>query len=169
MDIISHGLWGGIALGRSSRRSFLTAFLFGVAPDLFSFGFLFVFGFLDHGFEFFRGFGHPPDASRIPGYIHQLYNGTHSLVVFALAFGIVWLIRGKPLLEMAAWGLHLVMDIFTHSAEFFPTPFLWPLSDAHFDGLSWLDPRIFLPNVVLLAGLYAAYFWKRRRRDTIAK
>jgi len=166
MDIISHGLWGGIAFGRSSRKSFWAAFLFGVAPDLFSFGVVFLGGLLTHGLEFFRGMGHPPDVSQIPAYVYHLYDVTHSLVVFCLVFGVVWLLRGKPLLELGAWGLHLVMDIFTHSSAFFPTPFLWPLSTAHFDGLPWVDPLIFVPNVLLLALLYAGFFWKRRRRAT---
>ena len=163
MDILSHGLWGGIALGRSNRRSFWTAFGFGIAPDLFSFGLVFASGLLLHGFEFFRGMGHPPDAAQIPAYVHHLYNVTHSLVVFAAVFGLVWLLRGKPLLEMGAWGLHLVMDIFTHSDAFFPTPFLWPVSNAHFDGLPWVNPLIYIPNVLLLAVLYAWFFLKRKR------
>ena len=163
MDILSHGLWGGIALGRSSRKSFWTAVLFGMAPDLFSFGPLFAGGLWLHGLEFLRGLGHPPDASLIPAYVYQLYNLTHSLLVFGLVFGVVWLLRGKPLLEMGAWGLHLGMDILTHNDAFFPTPFLWPLSDAHFDGLPWGDLRIFVPNVVLLALLYAWFFVRRRK------
>jgi len=165
MDIFSHGLWGAIALGRCSRKRFWMAFLFGVAPDLFSFGLVFANGLWLHGLEFFRGIGHPPDPSLIPAYVYHLYNLTHSLVVFGFAFGLVWLLRGKPLLEMGAWGLHLGMDIFTHSDAFFPTPFLWPLSDVTFDGLPWTDPRIFVPNVLLLALLYAWFFFKRKKSN----
>ena len=66
---------------------------------------------------------------------------------------------------MGAWGLHLVMDIFTHSDAFFPTPFLWPLSNAHFDGLPWVNPLIYIPNVLLLAVLYAWFFLKRKKAD----
>ncbi len=40
MDIVSHGLWGSIAFGRKSRSSFWLAFVIGMAPDLFSFGIL---------------------------------------------------------------------------------------------------------------------------------
>ncbi len=163
MDILSHGLWGGIALGRGSRKSFWTAFLFGMAPDFFSFGLLFASGLLLHGLDFFNGFGHPPDPALIPAYVHSLYHVTHSLVVFAAVFGLVWLLRGKPLLEMGAWGLHLVMDIFTHSDAFFPTPFLWPISNAHFNGLPWAAPLIYIPNVLMLAVLYVWYFLIRKR------
>lgn len=163
MDILSHGLWGGIALGRANRRSFRTAFLFGMAPDFFSFGLLFASSLLLHGLDFFNNLGHPPDPALIPAYVHNLYNVTHSLVVFAAVFGLVGLLGGKPVMEMGAWGLHLVMDIFTHSDAFFPTPFLWPLSDAHFDGRPWADPLIYIPNVLMLAVLYAWFFLKRKK------
>lgn len=160
MDFISHGLWGGIALGRSSRKSFWLAFLFGIAPDLLSFGFVFLGNFIAHGSEFTRRIGHPPDAAQIPAYVHHLYNVTHSLVVFALAFGAVWLVRRRPLWEMGAWGLHVVVDTFTHTAAFFPTPFLWPLVDVQINGRAWSDPAIFFPNVVLLVVLYTVFLWK---------
>ena len=42
MDIISHGLWGAFAFGRRNRTSFSLAFAIGMAPDLFSFGILWV-------------------------------------------------------------------------------------------------------------------------------
>jgi hypothetical protein len=76
---------------------------------------------------------------------------------------VVWLVRKKPLLEMGAWVLHICMDIPTHGTAFFPTPFLWPVSDLHVDGVPWSRPYIFFPNVALLAVLYAWYFFKRRR------
>lgn len=163
MDIVSHGLWGGIALGRASRRSFWTAFAIGSAPDLFSFGLVFANSLWVHGLDFFKGLGHPPDPALIPAYVHSLYNATHSLVVFAAVFALVWVLRGKPLMELGAWGLHIAVDIFTHSEEFFPTPFLWPLSDLRVDGVPWSDPRIFFGNVLLLAALYAWFLLKRKK------
>ena len=163
MDFISHGLWGGIALGRASRRSFSLAFVFGMAPDLCSFGVVFADGLLTHGLDFFNGLGHPPDPRLIPAYVQDLYNATHSLVVFAAVFALVWAVRGKPFMALGAWGLHIALDIFTHSRDFFPTPFLWPLSETRIDGVPWSDPRVFLPNVLLLAALYAWLFLKRRK------
>ena len=38
MDIVSHGLWGGLAFGRKNKKSFWLSFLFGIAPDFCSFG-----------------------------------------------------------------------------------------------------------------------------------
>lgn len=164
MDIVSHGLWGAIALGRASRKSFWTAFAFGVAPDLFSFGPLFANGLLLHGLEFLNSLGRRPDPSLIPAYVHGLYNMTHSLVVFAAAFALVWLVRRKPLMAMGAWGLHIAMDIFTHANNFFPTPFLWPISDARFNGVPWGEPIVFFSNLLLLALLYAWFFFMKKNR-----
>lgn len=163
MDIISHGLWGGLAFGRKSRRSFWLSFFFGIAPDLLSFG-LFTMSVwlgLAHGLDWNAG---PPDPGLVPQYVHNLYNVTHSLVVFALAFGLVWLLRKKPVWEMGGWLFHILLDIPTHGVQFFPTPFLWPISDVHIDGRPWSNPDIFIPNVVLLISLYLWFFVIRRRR-----
>lgn len=125
MDIISHGLWGGIILGRKNRRDFWWSFAFGTAPDLFSFGIFTGLTTLGLASSPDWSAGHPAQSS-IPSYVHSLYNVTHSLVIFIIAFFGVWLIRSKPFLPMLAWGIHILMDIPTHSTEFFPTPFLWP-------------------------------------------
>jgi len=64
---------------------------------------------------------------------------------------------------MGAWVLHICMDIPTHGTAFFPTPFLWPVSDFHVDGMPWSTPIIFIPNVLLLAVLYAWFLCKRTK------
>ncbi len=165
MDIISHGLYGGIAFGRGSKRDYLLAFLFGIAPDLLSFGVFFVLaafgigGGLPH-----RDWQGPPAASDIPAYVTTLYHYTHSLVIFAFVFLLVWVARGKPWKALGAWGLHILVDIPTHSSAFFPTPFLWPLSPLTVSGVSWGTWWIFIPNWLLIATLYGVW-WHRRCRQ----
>src|SRR3989344_5518012 len=160
MDIFSHGLYGGVLTGRKSRKSFWTAFIFGISPDLFSFG-IFTLSIL-LGFVSGPDWGsHAPDPSLIPNYVGILYDITHSLIVFSVAFLAVWLIRGKPMMEMLAWGFHVALDIFTHSFAFFPTPFLWPISNYKFDGHSWGTSEIFIPNVIALCSLYAWWWYKK--------
>jgi hypothetical protein len=161
MDIVSHGLWGGVAFGRKRRRSFWLAFTFGIAPDLFSFGIFFIERLFTTGFDFsHRG---RPELSSIPSYVDSLYNVTHSLIVFAVVFCAVSLILKRPVFEMCAWAFHIVMDIFTHGNEFFPTPFLWPLSDFHVDGISWGHPLIYFPNLALLLLAYAWFYYSKRK------
>jgi len=164
MDILSHGLWGGITFGRKNRRNYWWAFFFGISPDLFSFGIFMAMRVLGlvSGPDWSSG---PPPMEKIPAYVRLLYNPTHSLIVFAAIFFLVWLLLKKPFLPMLAWGLHILFDIPTHSAEFFPTPFLWPLSGLQVDGVPWSHPVIFIPNIVFLAGLYSWYFLVRRRKQ----
>lgn len=166
MDIVSHGLWGGIAFGRKSRASFWRSFVIGAMPDLLAFGPFFAATFL--GFAERPHFSsEPPDPALIPAYVHNVYQVTNSIVIFAAVFLAVWLVWRKPFWELCAWGLHILLDIPTHSYQFFPTPFLWPLSSFEVNGRSWGNPEIFFPNVALLLALYVWYFvWKRRRRAT---
>ncbi|EKE16441.1 MAG: hypothetical protein ACD_11C00017G0031 [uncultured bacterium] len=162
MDIISHGLWGGVTFGRKNKRNFFLAFLFGILPDMFSFGILWIANIL--------GLSQRPDWSQgtpaeslIPDYVHYLYNATHSLVVFLAVFALMWLIFKKPFWLMGAWGLHILIDIPSHSLAFFATPFLWPLSNYRFDGISWGNPTIFFPNLILLASAYLFWFIYRKK------
>ena len=163
MDIVSHGLWGAIVFGRRTRSSFWSAFVFGIAPDLLSFGILTMAATLGLAEQPDFSHGTPPESS-IPQYVHHLYNVTHSLVVFLVVFLLVWVLVKRPVWELSAWGLHVLMDIPMHSFAFFPTPFLWPLSDWKIDGWQWMTPSIFIPNVILLILLYAWYFMQKKCR-----
>lgn len=165
MDTLSHGLWGSLAFGRKNRKSFWTAFFFSIAPDAFSFGPFFVSAFL--GIVPWPEFSsHQPDPNLIPRYVHLLYQPTHSLIIFAAAFLIVWLVRKKPLWEMSAWGLHVLFDVPLHDRGFFATPFLWPVSSYTFNGWSWGHWWILLPNAALLAIGYGVLLLYRRRQRT---
>lgn len=162
MDIVSHGLWGGIAFGRKNRNSYWLAFAIGVAPDLFSFGILWIAATL--GLSPRPDFSHgPPPESMIPTYVHVLYPVTHSLVVFLAVFFVAWMFWKHPIWELGAWGLHVIMDVPTHSAAFFPTPVFWPLIDWKFSGWPWMTPGILIPNVVMLVFIYGAWFLSRVR------
>lgn len=165
MDIVSHGLWGAIAFGRRTRSSFWSAFVFGIAPDLLSFGILTMAAMLGLAEQPDFSHGTPPE-STIPQYVHHLYNVTHSLVVFLVVFLLVWTLVKRPVWELSAWGLHVLMDIPMHSFAFFSTPFLWPLSDWKIDGWQWLTPSIVIPNAILLILLYAWYFMQKKRRKS---
>lgn len=164
MDIASHGLWGGIAFGRKNKKSFWLAFLFGVAPDLFSFGPYFAASWIGLA-ERPEFSSHPPPVALkfIPTYVFESYKMTHSFIIFAAAFLIAWLIFRRPVLEMLAWGFHVILDIFTHNRAFFPTPFLWPLSSYTFDGWSWGQPYIWFPNIGALIVLYLIFFLGKKR------
>lgn len=163
MDILSHALWGGVGFGRKNRSDFWAAFMLGMSPDLLAFGIPSITRIITA----LSGNGLPEEfhgnMAYFPSYVFTLYSIGHSLVIFTLAFIAVWIFRKKPYIPLFAWFFHIFLDIFTHSIDFFPTPFLWPLSDYHFDGQSWGQPLIFIPNVLLLFAAYGYWAWMRRK------
>jgi hypothetical protein len=46
------------------------------------------------------------------------------------------------------------MDIPTHTSDFFPTHFLYPLSNVHVNGMSWGSPWFMLLNYSVLLIIY---------------
>lgn len=158
MDIISHGLYGGVAFGRMRRRDYVTAFLFGIGPDLLAFAPLFIINLVSGG-----TMGRP-SLETIPLHVFTVYGITHSFVVYAVLFAFLWFLGKKHFAKLTlAWPLHILVDIPTHDATFFPTPFLWPISDFHINGISWGQPIIFIPNVVLVLSLYVYWYIQRRK------
>ena len=109
------------------------------------------------------GLGHRhPDIGEFPVYAQSFYNSGHSLFIFASCFALVCLLRRKVLWSMAAWGLHVLIDIPTHSLKLFPTPFLWPLSGFKVDGISWRSPTILLVNFSALVIVYGLWLYRYR-------
>jgi len=166
MEIFAHALWA-TAVARTPVRVVAERVrwrwfaLWAVSPDLFAFApgvavalWLRVFGVASPHHH-----GH-----HVLGI--ELYDPTHSLVVFAPLFAAVWLIRRRPAWCMLGWSLHILMDIPTHSAHF-PTPFLWPLSSYRFIGISWAQWRFMAFNYSAL-GIVFFILWMYQRRKRLA-
>jgi hypothetical protein len=149
MDIFAHGMWAGAAAIAAKRKLARPvhpgwAALCGVFPDLVAFTPSFALGLW---FWLFRGlaasgrffFLSPVLRDALPGFLRPdaLYHYSHSLVIFSAVFGFAWWLRGRPVLAMMGWSLHILMDIPTHRAGRYGTPFAWPLTDYRFDGISW--------------------------------
>ena len=96
---------------------------------------------------------------------HSLYNLSHSLFVFFLVFGLVWLILRRPVFELAGWLLHILMDIPSHSYRFFPTPFLWPVSDFKINGINWSTPWFMIANYSLIILAYLIIWIIKKKSD----
>ncbi len=105
MDIPSQGLWGGIALGRASRKCFWTAFGFGLAPDFSSFGLVFTSGLLTHGMDFFNGMRHPPD----PALFGAVLGAVNLLLFPAYLVPPPWRVVNLFLTPIAVGGLMMAM------------------------------------------------------------
>ena len=139
MDIFAHGLWS-FALFHNSNDVWI-AVLFGVMPDILSFGILFFINIFTGKIP--KG---PPALSSLPKWIFTAYNIMHSLVLFAVIFILVFLTTKSWYWPMLAWAIHILVDIPTHSTKFFPTPFLWPISKYRFNGFSWASKWFMLLN-----------------------
>lgn len=162
MDFVSHALWGGSAFGRRTRKAFYAAAGISLLPDVMTEGLFGVLYLVNLGSMPGWDQGHP-NIIAYPLWARNLYNFTHSLVAFAVGFLLIWAIVKKPVWVVGAWGLHILIDIPTHSLELFPTPFLWPFSDFKVDGVGWHNPIVFGTNVLLLLGIYSLWLGQRNR------
>ena len=126
-------------------------------PDLLSWTIYLFHNLFTKGFRF-----GPPNLAQIPHWVFVLYGITHSLFVFGATIGIVYLVLGSIPAFLWAWLIHILIDIPTHSREFLPTPFLWPVSDWYFPGISWGTPWIMALNWggIIVALIYIYFFQK---------
>ena len=148
MDILAHFLWTFALFFK--RKDRWLAGLFGILPDFISFGPHFILSFIAGNVLFGR-----PELSNIPGSVFLLYNLTHSLVIFSLVVLVVYLLTKKIHWFMFGWGLHVIIDIPSHTKDFFPTPFLYPLPQPYVNGIHWSNPTFMSINYSLLAIVYA--------------
>ncbi len=181
MDIFAHSLWTYAAAHaansklREKNRKQLNvwwATFFGVWPDLFAGAVPFVWifwsfvtGSLSSSMFMNVRLGEhvSPQLTSIFGVWSSLYHWSHSIIIFLIVFGLVWLVARRPILELFGWLLHILIDIPTHSTDFFPTPFLWPLSNAHVNGIPWGETWFMILNYSALLVVYIILFHKRIR------
>lgn len=163
MDTLAHGMWGGAVFGRRDHQ-WKWAFWWGMCPDLFSFGPFFLIHLGDIGERWSKHRMGPPDPRLIPAYVYHAYNATHSLVIFSVVMFLAWKRWGRRSWPFAAWGLHILCDIPTHSTRFFPTPYLWPLPTPFVNGHSWGNRTFMLANWAGIATAYAVLAYRRLKR-----
>jgi len=75
-----------------------------------------------------------------PPWVETLHHASHSLPVAFVAATVIRALSGRwPGRALAAWVLHVVVDIPTHSRRFWGPRFLWPLSDVAVEGVPWAE------------------------------
>ena len=159
MDTLSHALWGRGLFGYRGYK--WLAIFFGSMPDLFSFGILIIVrifsGHYSSGNYTYSG---PPSLESIPDWLFFSYNLSHSFIIAFLCIGIVYFFNKSLAFPMLAWPFHILLDFPFHSKEYFPTKFLWPLTDFSIDGIPWSNPEIWFPNV---AGIIILFIYRNRK------
>jgi len=172
MDTLAHALWAGLGLVAARRhatiapRAAMAAVGLAVLPDLAHLVPLLAAG---------GGWGTLIDYIRAtPGaepvlepwvamLSHHLHCILHSAVIAGIVTIIVWRWRRAWLVPLAGWWSHIVIDVFTHSADFYPVPVLYPFTQRGFDGLAWNTPGFQIVNYTALA-ITGLALWITRRR-----
>lgn len=160
MDIVAHALWatavGRTWNGRGRTRFKVARFVaWTMFPDLFAFTPMAIAVIWNR----LSGASRLPHVHTVAGF--NLYELSHSFVVFFLVFAAASLLLRRPVWEMLGWALHIAIDIPTHSR--YTTPFLWPLSDYRFRGVGWWEPWFMAVNYAALAMVFLV-MWLRGRR-----
>ena len=156
MDTVSHALWGKALFGY--RKYKWSSFIFGALPDLLSFGLYFLFNLITSPSNIKFG---KPALETIPYWVFDLYDFSHSLIIAFIFILITSLFDKELCFPMLAWPLHILIDLFTHSVQYFPTPFFWPISDYRFDGIPWSNPYILILN---FAFIFLLFIYRYRRK-----
>ncbi|MEO6032858.1 MAG: hypothetical protein ABIP61_13305 [Burkholderiaceae bacterium] len=169
MDVFAHALWAGagVVLARrcwpiGNRTAALTVAL-AVAPDL------------PHllpvvGWSLFGGgtlatvrsfaIAVPGQQAVVPQAVlslsEHLHCIPHSAVIAAAVTLLLWWWRRALWIPLLGWWSHIVIDVFTHSADYYAVPVLYPFTMRGFDGLAWNTPWFMALNYVALA---AAWLW----------
>lgn len=168
MDILAHSLWTAAVYDQVNRKkrtnlNLWWAAFWGIFPDLFAFTIPFVILF-SHLISGGVASDFKPDPSNATLAYH-LYNISHSFVTFFICFGLASLVMRKIPWVMAGWAIHILIDIPTHSKEFYPTPLFWPISNWKFThGISWGTPWFMAINYSALI-LVWGYLYYRRKKD----
>lgn len=154
--MISHALWTNVA-GRASKFNHKTCLwlaAFGIMPDIVAFGYNFVTQLAGRWNLAVANSSYHLQQALIPKITFPLFNFSHSLVIFATATAIVWIALGRPYIPIIGWGAHILIDIPTHSINFFPPNYLFPLHTPLVNGFSWANPYFMLFNMIFLLFIY---------------
>jgi hypothetical protein len=174
MDILAHTLWTTAAArkakliaekkGKPFKLNLIWTAFWGIFPDLFAFSIPFVIAFWNIiiGARTIQFFGTKNQVAAGLNLSHDLYQFSHSLIIFVVIFLIVWTIKKRPPWALLGWVFHILIDIPSHSLAFFPTPFLFPISNYHFPyGIAWSNMWFMIINYSALLIVWGSIIYKK--------
>lgn len=88
----------------------------------------------------------------------------HSIVVAGAITLAAWILSRSFPLALIGWWSHVLIDIPTHSADYYKVAPLYPPADVGFDGVAWTEPVVLAVNYCLLALTYLLLWLTRRVR-----
>jgi hypothetical protein len=172
MDIFAHAIWTNV-LARVAKRqqekrharlvSLAWATFWGVFPDLFAFTIPFIIGIVHMITQTGEGFGRSAIATGIAPILYQY---SHSLVIWAVVFGVTWVVSKRPRWELLGWALHILIDIPSHANGFYLTPVFFPISGWKFThGVSWGNPIYMMVNYSLMLIAWISIVILKRKKS----
>ncbi|MDP2371705.1 metal-dependent hydrolase [Rhodoferax sp.] len=178
MDILAHALWVGAGVTLARRRwpitsaTVATTVVLAALPDVLHL--LPIIGWWLWGegtLATLRAFAIavPGQEPVVPALVelwsHHLHCIMHSAVIAGTVTLLCWALLRTLWIALLGWWSHIVIDIFTHSADYFPVPVLYPFTERGFDGLAWNTPWFLALNYVALGAAWCWLLysnWKRR-------
>ena len=164
MDILAHTLWAGVGVVLLHRRRpiaprvAVATMALAALPDVFQMIPVLLWWLLGAGsFEAIRAFAIsvPGQEPVLPPMVlaisHTLHCSLHSALVAGLVTLLVWRFKPWFLIPVLGWWSHIVIDVFTHSADYYASPVLYPLTERGFDGIAWNTPWFMVVNYLALA------------------
>lgn len=168
MDILAHALWAGAGVmlarqrGRriTSRTAALTVAL-AAAPDIPHLLPIVGWSILGGGdWATITGYANavPGQEPVVPPWVQWLSHNLHCFMHSAVVAGVLTLLiyaRTRSLwIPLLGWWSHIVIDVFTHSQDYYPSPVLWPFTREGFNGVAWNTPVFMVINYAALAVVY---------------
>ena len=175
MDILAHSLWAGIGvamLGRRRRISARTATVtvaLAALPDVMQLLPILAWSALGSGSwatVLAYAIASPGQEPALPATVlllsHHLHCILHSAVVAAAVSVLVWGLLRAWWLPLLGWWSHIVIDVFTHSADYYAAPVLYPFTQRGFDGIAWNQPWMLVLNYAAILAV-TGWLWRSRR------
>lgn len=106
----------------------------------------------------------PPMPAWVVDISQVVHCSLHSAILAGLVSLLVW--RGGNFqlrYLMLGWWSHILIDTFTHSADYYPVRTFYPLSEWSFDGWAWNSSTFIATNYLLLGLVYFGIGLSRNR------
>lgn len=176
MDIFAHALWvgAGVALARRRwavpTRTLIATVVMATLPDVFHLlpiAGWWIFGDGSVQALWAYAIAVPSQVPALPSLVERwsqhLHCVAHSAIVAGAVSILLWTARRSLWIPLLGWWSHIIIDVFTHSADFYPSPVLYPFTERGFDGMAWNTPWFMLLNYTALAAT-GIWLWRARKR-----
>lgn len=178
MDILAHALWAGAGVLLARRRYSISTptaqatVALAVMPDLLHMIPVIAWSAFGTGswsaLVTYMG-ALPGQEPVMPWWVnevsHNLHCFAHSGVVLGVLTLLIWLRTRRIWVPLLGWWSHVIIDVFSHSRDFYPSPVLWPFTREGFDGIAWNSTSFMVVNYSALTAIYLWLFWRRRREQ----